>query len=479
MTHLPALGLAALLLAVSASPAAAHAFGQRFDLPVPLSFFLFGAGAAVALSFVVAALFMRHRPDDQPPKVNLLNAQPFRILAHPVPVFVIRLIFVGVFFLIIATGYAGNQNPLQNFSVVMVWVIAWVGLAFVCSLLGNAWALLNPWNTLFLWAERIHGAATGRRLSRSLACPPGTGSWPAVILFAIFAWMEISWPGGAVPRNIAVALTIYSVVTWTGMFLTGREEWLERGEAFHNVFGTFARFSITEGRAAPEGREWNLRPPGVGLRVGEPPNAGLMVFILVLLATVSWDGFTETEQSKRIALEAFYMIQDIGRLAVPIVELIGLAAFPVLFIAVYLVFMAAVSAMGGDVRDTFRVARIMVYSIVPIAIAYHLSHYYTLLAIDGQLLISRISDPFGFGWDLFGTAGHKVDIAVVSARSVWFISVGAIVVGHVAAVYLAHAEALKFYRDRRRALRSQLPMLVLMVGYTMISLWIIAQPIVA
>ena len=98
---------------------------------------------------------------------------------------------------------------------------------------------------------------------------------------------------------------------------------------------------------------------------------------------------------------------------------------------------------------------------------------------EGQLLIGRLSDPFGFGWDLFGTADYKVDLTLMSAKFVWFFSIIAIVVGHVAAVYLSHAEAIRLYGSPAQALKSQIPMMILMVAYTMLSLWIIAQPIVS
>jgi len=115
---------------------------------------------------------------------------------------------------------------------------------------------------------------------------------------------------------------------------------------------------------------------------------------------------------------------------------------------------------------------------VPIAIAYHLAHYFTYLLIQGQLIVRLASDPFGFGWNLLGTARYRPDIGVVGARFAWYTAVIAIVAGHIIAVYVAHAIALREFRDRAAALRSQYPMLVLMVGYTMVSLWIIAQPIV-
>jgi hypothetical protein len=115
--------------------------------------------------------------------------------------------------------------------------------------------------------------------------------------------------------------------------------------------------------------------------------------------------------------------------------------------------------------------------LIPIALAYHLSHYLSYLLIQGQLLITLVSDPFGYGWDLFGTATFKPNIAIVNAKFAWVVSVAAIVLGHIIAVYISHVTAVRQLKDRRSALRSQYPMLVLMIAYTMTSLWILAQPI--
>jgi hypothetical protein len=121
---------------------------------------------------------------------------------------------------------------------------------------------------------------------------------------------------------------------------------------------------------------------------------------------------------------------------------------------------------------------VFVLSLVPIALAYHLAHYFTYLLIQGQLAIPLASDPFGFGWNLFGTAAFVPDFGLVDARVAWYTAVVAIVTGHIVAVYVAHVIALQEFQERRAVVRSQLVMLVLMVGYTTASLWIIAQPIV-
>ena len=510
---MPSIGiLAGLGAAFTAVPASAHAFGQRYDLPLPLWMFVSGAAAAVVLSFIVIALFLRHKPEPGIyPTVNLLANPVGRFLAHPLMLGLVRVSFTAWFGLTVAAGFFGVASPYENLSVVMVWVIAWVGLAFVCSLLGNFWALINPWNAIFSWAEALTRKLTGGGvLSRNLPVPMGWDTWPAFIFFFIFAWMEITWPGSGVPKNIAISISVYSALTWLGMFLYGRETWLAQGEAFSVVYGLFARFAVTEVRvrsaeaardvryfdlksdaagcvngygaffkAAPDMREWNLRPPGVGLRVGEPPSITLMFFVLLLLSTVTFDGYTETQQFADIGLVFFKLFQGLGGSAVLFVETIWIAIFPILLIAVYLLFMYLVGWSSDHAVKFSLLAPAFVFSIVPISIAYHLSHYLSLLVIEGQVVIHRLSDPFGFGWDLFGTADYKVDIALIDAKFVWFFSVAAIVIGHIVAVYLSHAEAMRLFGDRRRALDSQLPMLALMVGYTMLSLWIIAQPIVA
>ena len=468
-------------VALWAGEAGAHGFGQRYDLPVPLGMFIFGGAAAVALSFVIAGFFLRHSPDTANyPRYNLLKLWPFRALAHPVTRGIVQAFFAALFVLVVLAGLIGAQNPNTNLIVVMVWVIAWVGLAYVCALLGNIWALINPWNNLFKAAEWLAAKTTRGGVSANAPYPSGLGVTPAIVLFIVFAWIEIVWEGASVPRNLAVMLIVYSAITWIGMTVFGRETWLRRGEIFSILFGLFARFAVTEVRTGADGRrEWNLRPPAVGLFVSEPPHPSLMIFVLAALSTVSFDGFVDTATWQRLGYAIYQQVKGAGDFAIPIIGVAGLLAAPALFVTAYLLVSAVIGVVSDSLRDFWALARIFVLSIVPIAIAYHLSHYASMLAIEGQLLIPAISDPFGWGWNLFGTGDYRVDIAVIGAKQIWYFSISAIVLGHIAAVYLAHAEAMKFYGDHARALRSQVPMLMLMVGYTMVSLWIIAQPIVS
>jgi hypothetical protein len=352
----------------------------------------------------------------------------------------------------------------------MIWVIAWVGIAYVCALIGNLWAIVNPWDILFGWSERL----AGRSLSLNLPYPRSFGTWPAVALFFVFTWGEINWSGSGVPVYLSIALAIYSLIVWTGMAVFGRAIWLTHGEPFSIFFGLFARFSITDTQ-----ERTSLRPPGVGLVARQRPSFSLMVFVLLVLSTVTYDGFTETELFQAMALGLFQIVQGAGSGAVALVGSLGLAGFAATFLVVYLIFAVLIWIAGGRTAPLGEVASAFILSLVPIAIAYHLAHYLSLLVFEGQNVIPLASDPFGFGWNLFGTADYRVDLTVINAAFTWYFSVGAIVVGHIAAVYVAHAEALRVFPSRRQAFLSQIPMLILMVGYTMVSLWIIAQPIVA
>src|SRR5262249_50793146 len=137
------------------------------------------------------------------------------------------------------------------------------------------------------------------------------------------------------------------------------------------------------------------------------------------------------------------------------------------------------AALARDkAASTAMIARRFVLTLVPIAIAYHVAHYFSYLFVGGQSVIPLISDPFGWGWNLFGTAAYRPDIGMIGPRLQWYVAVVSVVVGHVIAVCLSHIVGLRLFADRRTALVTQVPMIVLMIAYTMCSLWILSQPIV-
>jgi hypothetical protein len=481
----------ALFIALAPATASAHGFAERYDLPVPLNLYIGGSAAAVALSFVIVAYFVRgDHTVERYPTFNLLGTTVGRALASRPVVVLLKSFALCMLVLVVSAGLIGDDDPFQNIAPTTVWVIWWVGLAYISGLIGDLWALLNPWRTVFEAAAWLH-----RRLrpNRSpgwrLNYPERLGRWPAAILFVWFIWAELIWPNSDTPASIAEMVITYSLITWTGMLMFGCRTWLRHGEVFTILFGLLARFAPTEYIA--ERHEWNIRPWAVGLLPEKAISTSLAVFVLLMLSSVTFDGLLATPLWASIAewmllsdelRPLIIALQDITGNAIAAISTIALIVFLIVFQLLYVVFAAlmywSTPAVARDDLSVGEVARLFVLSLIPIALAYHLAHYLSFLLIVGQYMIPLASDPFGFDWDLFDTSRYFVNIGIVSARFVWITSVIAIVTGHIVAVWLAHVIALRRFQQSRAALLSQIPMLFLMVAYTMLSLWILAQPVV-
>jgi hypothetical protein len=466
--------VASLALACAfATPAGAHGFGQRYELPLPLSLYLFGAAAVVALSFVVFGLFVRGEAAPRArTHVDLMATRVGRVIGHPAVVVALRVGVLALFAIIVLAGLVGDQNPYRNIAPTLVWIIWWVGLAYVQAFIGDLWALINPWRTAFDGAQWLYGRL-GRRgeWGGRWDYPAGLGVWPACLLLLAFSWTELVYPNAASPVHIAWMAMAYSVLAWAGMVAFGRDTWLQNGEVFSLVFGTLARFAPTEAR---DGRLL-LRGYGGGLIDSGPVSASMTAFILLLLASVLYDGLIGTGEWALLEGALASAWPSSSGMALKTVGLVGLW---LLFLGAYLGISAVMSWVASGRPGALEVAQSFALTLVPIAIGYHVAHYLVFLLVQGQYIIPLLSDPFGHGWNLFGTAGYRVDIAIAGARFTWYMALGAIVTGHVLAVYLAHRRAIAVFEGRRAALATQVPLTALMVVYTFIGLSITAEPIV-
>ena len=499
----------ALILGLAIQPIYAHGFGERYDLPLPLSIYIIGAGAAVGLSFLLIAYLLRNsRSSGFYVVVNVYHNKAGWFLQLGVVRTFVKGFTLLAFILTIASGLIGDQAPIKNLAPTMVWIIFWVALTYISALVGNVWRIINPLKTLFEITEAIYTRISrSDNLSLNHNYPTRLGVWPAFSLFLAFAWIELVYPSSAVPRTISIFIIYYSLISWIGMFIFGKERWISNGDAFTVFFDLFGGFAPTEVRVnsealclscaseceydvngcvncydcfnrSPEAaRQVNLRPFGAGLLNKRNTSISLLATVILILSTVTFDGFTATPLWVEIVFTMLPIFEFLGSSRLLGVQTLGLLLFPILFLAVYLIFCRAMSYLGNESPDNLKFAKLFVFSLIPIALAYHLSHYLSYLLIQGQLLITLVSDPFGYGWDIFGTATFKPNIAIVNAKFAWIVSMVAIVMGHIIAVYVSHITAVKHLKNHRAALKSQYPMLILMIAYTMTSLWILAQPI--
>jgi len=475
---------------------------MRYDLPLPLTLWIVGAACTIVLSFLVISIAVRATaPGDEPTHANLLRWQIGNGVLSPKIGLIAQIIAVAALVLIVTAGIIGDQTPTRNLAPTAIWIAWWVGFSYLSAFVGNVWAVVNPWAVVFDWGERLLSKPGTPRRSK-VEWPQRVGVWPAIALFIVFAWLELIWEGRSIPGNLAWLAIGFSALTWTGMFIFGRSTWLAHADPFALAFGVLSRFGPTDIRVehcncgacrAELGAAMHrdrcdrdahrqgavmLRPPGAGLVDTENISSSLSVFVVVMLSTVTYDGVMATPVWQRIEGALYTALPVLGESRLAVINTVGLLVFCVIFLAIYRFFATLIARGSGNCMTPDAASRAFVLTLVPIAIAYLIAHYLSYFLIQGQLLIRLASDPFGFGWNVLGTAHFRPDIGIVGARFVWYTSLFAIVLGHVAAVALAHVVALRRIEDPRLAMRSQIPMLVLMIGYTMMSLWIIAQPIV-
>jgi hypothetical protein len=282
------------------------------------------------------------------------------------------------------------------------------------------------------------------------------------------------------PWLVAALALVYSVVTLAGMILFGRDEWLERCEGFTVLFSIVGRFGPVEAERDDSGRisMVYLRPWGVGLLKPSPTGWDRVVFVILMLSTLAFDGILSTPawQDFTIALEPIWL--PLGAFGFFFVRTLGLVLLTIAFLFVFITFMELVVYLGKRNVDLKATISAFALTLVPIALVYNAAHNYSYLVVQSQGLIPLLNDPLAKAWNLLpAVTAFKPSFALAQASVVWYAQVVLIVIGHVIAVYLAHLRAGERFRTAQRALLSQYPMLLLMVIYTMTSLWILAQPI--
>lgn len=452
----------------------AHGIGQIQDLPIPRWLFYYAASLTLILSFVALGILWREPRLANREAGRPLSEQWQRFLLWPGWRMLFGAISVGLLIVVWLAALVGRPDAGDNIAPVFIWVIFWLGLVPIVVLFGNLWSVLNPWRAAadaVAWAW----ARLGRAWEPAADYPAWLGRWPAAVLLVAFATLELAWPRSAEPRTLALAIVVYSWITWAGMLIYGRRAWLENGEAFNVYFGLLSRISPFAVREENGRRVVIRRPPLAGLASGDT-HPGTVAFVAVMLGSVAFDGLSRATwwQNQLYELEARYIVDsptkaDFVSLGF---SLLGLLAAVTAIGVLYTLAVFAAKAIG---HTDVPLAGAFVGSLVPIALAYAVAHYFTLLVNTGQDVVYLASDPFGKGWDLFGTADFRPKQTVFSPNTIWYVQVGVLVTGHVLGLVLAHDRAISLYSSARTAVRTQYAMLVLMVAYTCTGLWLLSS----
>lgn len=442
-------GLGLGLVAASAGPARAHGTDlAAFEAPIPLALLLGGAAATVALTAGLLAVGGTVSVEGR----SLVRLPERAVRATRS---VGRLGFVVLVVAAIGHGLIGRQVVTENLATLVVWPVWLYGLAFVAILAGSPWDTLSPWRATYEWLCRLEGG----RIQR-LTLPQSLGVWPALVGFLLVVGIVGNLT--AIPRNPAA--TAGFVAAGWAMLVGGGvvfgPAWFRQADPLAVLYRLF-------GRVAPVSVERPVDDGGSVTLVGRPPWVGaanpvatrtLAAFVVAMVYTVSFDGFVETPEYQAGLVAVYSVVGSI----VPVGVVFYLAGFCV-FVGV----LWSVARMTGALGGFDRPVRTVAPTVIPIAAAYEVAHAFPfVLGSLGQLPAALGSPAVDFiGW--------------LSLPAFWGSQVGLIVLGHVVAVIAAHKVVFRRVESQRRALVAHLPLVALMVGYTVLSLWIVSRPVVA
>lgn len=470
--------LGTVLLAAPAT-ALAHAFGEPVQLPMPYGLYIAGSVLALVLSFALLAI------GGQPGSKLLSGLNAYRTL--PLPAWPARwlgraraagsALWLSALLFCIVTGLVGSNDSHRNFNMTFFWILFVLGGAYASMLIGDWYKHQHPWRFL------LPRGWTGIR-----KYPRWLGHWPAFAQLVCLIAIELFFH--STPRKLALLLIAFGLFNMAGMWLWGTRRWLQRGELFAVLFRMFAACSPLRKICSTDGKyRWRIALPFSDLRSLRLWHPAQCLFVLFLLSSTAYDGLRETAVYFNIFWQDPFGILTVAFGDHPLKiypqvrpwfiawEIVLLIMSPFFYLLLFVLFLALGRRLTGGKQSIGLLLRRYLPSLVPIAVVYHLTHYYTLLFSQGLKIRGLASDPFGWGWNILGNAITGRLPWLPDMASIWASQVVLILAGHVAAVWLAHQQALQIERSNRRATLSQLPMLVLMVVFTSVGLWILAQPL--
>jgi hypothetical protein len=454
----------------------AHALAARQDLPIPAWLFAWGASIVLIVSFFALSAGWR-TPKFEDENWRPLGAGWSRLLLGPPAQVLCGLAGVFLLGVTVYAGLRGTEAPDRNFAITFVFVTVWLGFPALSIAFGNVFKPFNPWRAI---GRAVGGGfkAVAGQYPAHIDYPERLGRWPAAAGLLTFVWLEVIYGAsggiavGVSPHTTAVAALIYSGYTLAMMALFGVEKWCDRGEVFSVYFGMFSRlgsFGVRDGQLGVR------RPLSAATSWATVPGSAAVV--IASIATTSFDG--AQEGAFKGAIESvFDWLVDTGLGLTTALRTTDTIFLALCFAGVALVYFVGVRGME-TVRGAPPLRKLFsgfAHTLIPIAFAYLFAHYFSLVVFQEQAQFTYLlSDPLGTATtDLFGTASGGIDFGVLSANAIWYVQVGALVAGHVAALTLAHDRATAYWGDYRQAARSQYWMLAVMIAFTCFGLYLLS-----
>ena len=449
----------------------AHASSRGHVLLLPTQLYIVGGAAVIALTFAVM-IFVVRKPLSRQSQISKNDENKAE------PNYWLSLLSLLTLLLLVWIGFTGNRDPIQNLLPLTVWVFWWIGFTMFTALFGNVWAVISPWLILQKLITLFTALQTDKK--RSFEEAECWSYWPAVILFFGFAWLELVHPSPMDPATLAGFISLYVLFTIIGIIIFGGKFWLKNGEPFSVFFrmvGWLSPFYLQRVAGQKSLLSIGIRWPCTGLLRSESLPTGGVAFVLLVLSTVSFDGLSKTFWW--LSLVEKNPLEFPGRTEMMMPNTLGLCITFMVFFSAYYTVKRLASWLNPEAQQT----NSFIYSMIPIAFGYHFAHYLPTFIVDIQYALIALVDPFGIGWNLFGTADWVVTSSYLmnydSEVLIWYLQVLGIILAHVGAVIVFHLLQLHENRTLAKTLQGQLPATVLMIAYTVFGLWLLSTPVLS
>lgn len=450
----------------------AHAFGQQYTLPLPAWLYIYGGAITILLSFILATVFIKPHAKQHTKNISLFTLH-FSFFAYIPPRLcttsytLLKTLSVALLLLAIVSGFIGINIGALNFNMTYFWIFLIIGGGYLSAFIGNWWKYMNPWKILIDAFENLmHDSFTG-----IIPYPKHLGYIPSILFCFLLMIFEFIFQ--TTPFTLSLILFIYTTITLSGMILFGKEDWNTHAEVltvYFSLLSLLSPFSLEQDRIS-------FHLPGFRTLHSPIKSLGLLTFILILLAGTAFDGFKETTTWFQVYYSILHNLEFLFPISTyQAIEIVFYLVLIISFGGIYAatIWLTRRISKASSSRD---LALIYTKTLIPVLLGYNIAHYFPLILTQGQAIISLISDPFGFGWNIFGTVDVKPNISLLSLHTIWHIQVAAIILGHVLAIILSHIIGQNLKRSQKSFSLSQIPLLILMIFYTMGGLWLLSLPL--
>ena len=464
------LGLCAVMVAAAvwgmAGPALAHASEQGFVLLLPTQVYSLAGAVSVALTVLLVAVLPGGAMHAAFRPRVLMRWQPMQRARH-----LTSCLAMALLFWLIWIGATGSRDPLSNPLPLFIWTLWWVGLVTFQGLFGDLWRWINPWTGPVAVTRKM------LKLHPFVRFPVRLGHSLAILTFLGFVAVLLADPAPSDPARLALYVGGYWLFSYLGLLIFG-SRWMLRADGISVLMRVYSGMGLF-GR---QGGKLALGLPGWQALARRSPAPGIAVFILLMLGSGSFDGLNETFWW--LDLLGLNPLEFPGRSAIVAQNIAGLVIANTALVVVFLLAIRLGLALNGAPIGLGRAFCLFAPSILPIALAYHIAHYLPSFLVNGQYALAAATDPMGTGADYLGLGQFYVTTgffnAQASVRLIWLSQAGAVVIGHILAVMLAHAIAMREFSGTSNAARSatlsQVPLALFMILYTFFGLWLLASP---